>query len=157
MGVILNDSDLSPFADIDAARAGAMIEDVEALAFRAAPCLSTATDDGVLAAAKAILRGTVLRWHETGTASYTAQVAGPPGYPVDPRRERRNLLWPSEVTALQELCDTDGPDGREAFSLDTAPTTGLAGHAPFCDLFFGGATCSCGANLTNYAYPLYEV
>lgn len=41
----------------------------------------------------------------------------------------------------------------KAFTLDTAPT-GPA-HAETCTLLMGGTYCSCGANLTNYEYPLY--
>lgn len=29
-------------------------------------------------------------------------------------------------------------------------------HMPWCSLMVGGAYCSCGADLTNYQYPLYE-
>lgn len=128
MGVILSEEDLSPFADIDAAKSEAMIDDVEALAFRAAPCLRTADEEGVTAAAKAILRGAVLRWHESGVTSYTAQTSGPPGYPIDPLRERRNLLWPSEVAALQELCAAVGSVGVFTVSMagpDPDTTTAL--------------------------------
>ena len=31
---------------------------------------------------------------------------------------------------------------------------GAAGHAPWCDLMFGGSTCSCGYALAGY--PMYE-
>lgn len=41
------------------------------------------------------------------------------------------------------------------FAVDTLATTGP--HAPYCDLMFNGLACSCGADLTNYAYPLWEV
>ena len=52
--------------------------------------------------------------------------------------------------ALLAPADTTG----KAFSI--TPSGGTGAHAPYCDLMFGGLTCSCGANLTNYAYPLYE-
>lgn len=155
MAAVLIVDDLAPFADIEPVKAQAMVDDVLALAARVAPCLSTATDDGVIAAARAILRGAVLRWNEAGTASYQAQHASPPGYPVDPLRERRNLLWPSEIEALSELCGT--PDAGGAFSVDTAGPTARAGHADICALNFGALYCSCGAVLTNHLYPLYEV
>lgn len=29
-------------------------------------------------------------------------------------------------------------------------------HMPWCALMFGALYCSCGADLTNYEYPLYE-
>lgn len=43
-----------------------------------------------------------------------------------------------------------------AFSVDTTGGYSLAGHSPWCSLFFGGPTCSCGANLTAGTYPLWE-
>jgi hypothetical protein len=41
------------------------------------------------------------------------------------------------------------------FSIDTAYGAGV--HADICALNFGSTYCSCGADLTNYAYPLWEV
>lgn len=41
-----------------------------------------------------------------------------------------------------------------AFSI--APTSSGGAHMPWCALLMGGLYCSCGADLTNYAYPLYE-
>jgi hypothetical protein len=73
---------------------------------------------------------------------------------VDTRQRTGFNLWPSEITSLQDICST-GTVGREAFSLDTTPTTGLAGHAPYCDLYFGGSVCSCGYSLTGVS-PIYE-
>lgn len=40
-----------------------------------------------------------------------------------------------------------------AFSIDTAYGAGF--HAAVCSLNFGATYCSCGADLTNYAYPLF--
>lgn len=40
-----------------------------------------------------------------------------------------------------------------AFSIDTASGAGV--HAAMCSLNFGATYCSCGADLTNYAYPLF--
>lgn len=42
-----------------------------------------------------------------------------------------------------------------AFALDTAYGAGV--HAAMCSLNFGATYCSCGADLTNYAYPLFGV
>lgn len=153
---ILEPSDLSPFADIEPAKADAMVTHVQALAVRVAPCLKTSTDEDVLAAAKAILLGVVLRWQESGLASYQVTTVGPPGYPTDPRRERRNMLWPSEVEELQALCKEASGASGEAFAVDTLPI-GLSPHAETCALNFGATYCSCGAILTNLLYPLYEV
>lgn len=41
------------------------------------------------------------------------------------------------------------------FSIDTAYGAGV--HADICALNFESLYCSCGADLTNYAYPLWEV
>lgn len=47
--------------------------------------------------------------------------------------------------------DTTG----KAFSI--TPSASGSPHLPWCDLMLGGTTCSCGANLTNYEYPIYEL
>lgn len=41
------------------------------------------------------------------------------------------------------------------FSIDTSYGAGV--HAAMCSLNFGATYCSCGADLTNYAYPLFGV
>lgn len=41
-----------------------------------------------------------------------------------------------------------------AWSIDTASGTGV--HDTLCTLNFGGLYCSCGADLTRYAFPLFE-
>src|SRR5690349_10249093 len=105
MGTFLSTSDLIPFATIDADKAEAMIEDAEAMALLAAPCIAA---DGFTygSAVRAILRGAVLRWNEAGTGALQAQQAGPFGQTLDTRQERRGMFWPSEITALQSLCAT---------------------------------------------------
>lgn len=40
-----------------------------------------------------------------------------------------------------------------AFSIDTTAVGSV--HAAMCALNFGATYCSCGADLTNYAYPLF--
>lgn len=44
--------------------------------------------------------------------------------------------------------------GGRAFSF--RPTTSGGPHMPWCALMLGATYCSCGADLTNYQYPLYE-
>jgi hypothetical protein len=150
----LTTSDLSPFATIDPAKAQAMIEDAEAQATLIAPCITDlAIDSTGRAAVKAILRGAVLRWNEAGTGALQAQQSGPYGITFDNRQSRRAMFWPSEIADLQGVCKPSG--NGKAFDVDTMPAT-LAGHAPFCDLYFGGTTCSCGASLTGGIYPLWE-
>lgn len=41
-----------------------------------------------------------------------------------------------------------------AFSI--RPSGGSGVHMPWCNLAFGATYCSCGADLTNFEYPLYE-
>lgn len=101
--VSMTPSDLTPFAVIDAAKAQAMIDDAMALAARVAPCI-TAADFAYEAAARAIIRGAILRWNEAGTGAMQAQTAGPFGMTVDTRQQRRGMFWPSEIAELQALC-----------------------------------------------------
>lgn len=105
MGTFLDPTDLAPFATIDSAKADAMIEDAEAMALLAAPCVAA---DGFAhgTAVKAILRGAVLRWNDSGSGALQAQNAGPFGQTIDTRQERRGMFWPSEIVALQNLCGT---------------------------------------------------
>jgi hypothetical protein len=144
--------DLTPFATIDATKAQAMIDDALALAARVAPCIleDTFTYD---AAAKAILRGAILRWNEAGTGAMQQQTAGPYGMTVDTRQQRKGMFWPSEIEQLQDLCKGEETSG--AFAIDTVGTGGTAaGHAESCALNFGALYCSCGYVLTQ-SLPLY--
>lgn len=160
MAEIIAVSDLQVFEpDIDTAKAAAMITDALALAARFAPCLSTTEDAGVIAAAKAILRGALLRWSESDAGGVTTkqQTAGPFGQleVFDNKSTKGRRFWPSEITDLQELCKTAG-DSSGAFSVDTAPGCGFVNHADICSINFGADYCSCGAILTGGLYPLYE-
>ncbi len=118
----MDPSDLTPFAVIDEVKAAAMIEDAMALAERLAPCIST---PGFLheKAARAILRGAILRWHESGSGAYTSkqESAGPfaQNQVYDTRQVRKGMFWPSEITGLQDLCKLDESSG--AWSYDTYP------------------------------------
>jgi hypothetical protein len=117
--VTLTPADLAPFATIGAAKAQAMIDDAMALAARVAPCITDSTF-AYDAAAKAILRGAILRWNESGTGAVSQQSAGPYQMSVDTRQQRRSMFWPSEIEQLQELC-RDGDPTPQAFSIDTTP------------------------------------
>lgn len=105
MGTFLTVDDLAPFATIDAVKGEAMIEDAEAMALLAAPCIAAAEFTHA-AALRAILRGAILRWNEAGTGALQSQTAGIFGQTVDTRQERRSMFWPSEIVALQSLCGT---------------------------------------------------
>jgi hypothetical protein len=151
--VTLTPFDLAPFAVISEDKAFAMIEDALAISARIAPCILEA-EFSYAAAAKAVLRGAILRWNEAGTGALSAESAGPFSGTIDTRQPRRNLFWPSEITQLQDMCKGDETSG--AFQIDTVSVVG-SGHADICALNFGGLYCSCGAVLTNLLYPLYEV
>jgi len=154
--VTLVPADLEPFATIDVVKAAAMIEDAMAIAARVAPCIITA-EFTYAAAAKAILRGAVIRWHEAGSGAMSAQSTqiGPFGQQqtMDTRQTRRSMFWPSEIEQLQDLCK--GPEQGGAFDIDTVSAgSATIVHADSCALFFGALYCSCGAVLTGL-YPLY--
>jgi hypothetical protein len=112
-------ADLAPFADIPAAKAQAMIDDALAMAVRVAPCITTA-DFAYPDAAKAIIRGAVLRWNEAGNGALSQVTSGPFSQTVDTRHQRRGMFWPSEITELAGLCEDSTSSGK-AFEIDTAP------------------------------------
>lgn len=142
---LLEVADLTPFApDIDATKAAAMIADALALATMVAPCLSEelppSLSDEQKAAAKAIVRGAVLRWNDSGSGAATSKAAGPFQIAFDNRQSRKSMFWPSEITELQRICK-GGSDGG-AFSVDTAAAP-IAFHSELCG-FSGG--CVCGSS-----------
>lgn len=124
--VSLSTDDLEPFASIADEKAEAMIEDALALAALVAPCI-TADDFANDGAAKAILRGAILRWNEAGSGAFQSTNAGPFGATVDTRQARRGMFWPTEIVQLQSLCAVNqggaysvslaGPDGPLASDI----------------------------------------
>lgn len=151
--VTLTPDDLAPFADIDPVKAAAMIEDALSLAVIVAPCIGTDTFEHA-GAARAILRGAIIRWHEAGSGALASTTAGPFGQTVDTRQPRKGMFWPSEIEQLQGLCSSGG-DSSDAFTIDTVGGLGVVQHADICALRFGALYCSCGAVLTGL-FPLYE-
>lgn len=117
--VSLTTADLAPFADIESAKAQAMIDDTLARAARVAPCILEDAFEHA-GAAKAILRSAILRWHESGGGMVQQQTAGPFSQSLDTRQPRKSLFWPSEVDELQALCRTEGKSSG-AFTIDTTP------------------------------------
>lgn len=148
--VTITTDDLAPFTQIESAKAEAMIADALGMAKLLAPCI-TEDDFAYPDAAKAVIRGAILRWNDAGTGAITTKQAGPYQQVIDSNTRRNNLFWPSEITQLQTMCKTSS----KAFALDTAPT-GRHGHSIWCSIGLGGDSCSCGANLTNFEYPLWE-
>ena len=157
--MFLTPADLEPFATIDEAKATEMIADAEAMAALAAPCITEpefVADAALFAAVKSILRGAVLRWNDAGSGAVTQQGAGPFQQTIDTRTPRRGMFWPSEITQLRDLCSRFSQvDNARAFSIRPSGS-GQGVHLPWCDVMLGALTCSCGASLTNYEYPLYE-
>ncbi|AHJ86559.1 head-tail adaptor [Mycobacterium phage Jolie2] len=154
VGPILTPDDLKAFATIAEPKAKAMIEDAIGTAFIHAPCiLADDFDPQKRAAAKAILRGAVLRWNEAGNGAVTTQTTMSYGQTVDTRQPRKVMFFPSELDALRRLC-RPADDTGGAFSIDTLPVRDGIVHAEICSIYFGGG-CSCGALLTQ-GLPLYE-
>lgn len=135
---VLTTEDLRPFLgdDADTGKAAAMIEDVLAQAVIVAPCLLREDlPEHVRLAARAILRGAVLRWHERGGLSAAVQQATEQVSAIGFQHSRTTttesrgsgrLLWPSEISDLEAMCraltDEDDGYGHRAFGVDLAVT-----------------------------------
>ena len=162
MAVIITVSDL-PASIQTNELVDALVDGANAKASRVAPCLTwDGTVEGEaeptadqLAEARLVLIGAVKRWVETSGGALQSQTAGPFGIQVDTRQKSGFNLWPSEIESLQDIC-AKNTDGGGAFAIDTAASTGTV-HVPWCAVNFGAIYCSCGADLTNYEYPLYEL
>jgi len=107
MVFLIVDDLLSFSPGIDPLKAQSMIDDASALAVLAAPCLgvvpSTLTVAN-LAALKALLRGAILRWDDSGSGALSAQTAGAFSQTLDTRQVRRGMFWPGEIAQLRDIC-----------------------------------------------------
>jgi hypothetical protein len=146
--VSITPDDLAPFAEIEPTKALAMIDDAMAMAAMVAPCILSDTFESA-SAAKAIIRGAILRWNDAGSGAFSQQTTGPFSVATDTRQPRRSMFWPSEVDQLRKLCDDSE---ATAFSVDTVNTT--VTHAPWCALTLGANYCSCGADIAGF--PIFE-
>lgn len=161
----LTPDDLQAFASIDLQKAAVMVEDVEAQAMQAAPCLKEPNrlDDQQRAFVKSVLRRAVLRWNstgESGAVSTLQDTTGPFQVSQTITQRAGRLLTPAEVADLQGLCrelsNASQSNERAVFTVYTGGRRGM-GHQPWCNTQMGEpAVCSCGASLTRYEYPLYE-
>lgn len=141
--VTIAPADLAPFAEIPEDKAEAMIADALAMAELVAPCIATA-EFSHAGAAKAILRGAILRWHEAGQGGVQSLQAMSFGQTFDTRQTRRAMFWPSEIEQLQKMC-SNGTD-RGVWSIDTL-SMDSSRHITACSINTGGGHCSCGAVL----------
>lgn len=152
MAEIISTTDLS--VDIASnAMADMWVDGANARASRVAPCLAStdpAPTDDQLAEARLVLIGAVTRWSQAGAGAFQSQTAGPFGVTLDTRQRVGFNLWPSEINQLQDICKT-GAESK-AFSVDTVPCGSF--HSPICSLYFGGSSCSCGADIAGQ--PIYE-
>lgn len=149
MGMFFEPEDFPAIDD-----AATLIDDAEALAMLSAPCLRVTLDpeDFKFKAARAILRGAILRWADAGNGTVDQQSAGP--FAVTTTNQvRRNSFWPSEITDLQKVCR--GENAGKAYGVDTAPSLGSA-HSLLCAVTFGAGYCSCAADISGDEGPLYE-
>ncbi len=85
----------------------------------------------------------VTRSVDDGTLTTRREGPGVDGDPLALTAEEWAILLPA-----------DGGNGG-AFTVDSVGTAGV--HIPWCALYFGSTYCSCGADLTNYQYPIYEL
>lgn len=138
-----------------------MVAGANAKASRVAPCLTWADEDDdhpapsddQLAEAKLLLIGAVRRWAESSSGALQSQSAGPFSQTVDTRQRTGYNLWPSEIEGLKSICSA----GTEASSrMGSFTPGGRTSHMPWCALAFDAEYCSCGSDLTDYEYPLYE-
>ena len=95
-GRLLTPADLTHFATIPRAKAAAMIEDALGMAAVVAPCI-TAGGFAHRRAAKAVLRGAILRWHEAGTGAVVSQTTAVTRRRSTTGQPRKAMFFPSEI------------------------------------------------------------
>lgn len=133
-----------------------LVAGANAKASRVAPCLVStdpAPSEAAIDEARLILLGAIKRWVDAGSGAFSQMTAGSFSASTDTRQRTGFNLWPSEVTALQEICAA-GTAKAKSFAVDMAPSGGV--HVPWCALAFGALYCSCGSDINNYEGPLYE-
>ncbi len=130
---------------------GVLVAGANARALRVAPCLADDPSEPLLDEARLILIGAVKRWCEAGSGALQQQAAGPFSVTTDTRQRTGYNLWPSEISALVDLCRGESSG---AFAVDTVSRAGGA-HADVCSLVFGGGYCSCGSDVNGGEWPLW--
>lgn len=162
--VIITTDDLEGFPGInlpgDEARLEKMIEDALAMASLTAPCIledEFLEDTKRVGQVRAVLRGAIVRWNESGSGAATNLVSGPFQATLDTRQPRKSLFWPSELSQLRDICDAfNGKTKSKVFAIDTSPSPSPSSslHAEICSVFFGGL-CSCGSSLNDGQGPIF--
>lgn len=116
-----------------------LVDGANAKAARVAPCLTSsdpAPSEAQLAEARLILLGAIRRWTEAGSGAIQSNTAGPFSQVVDTRPARTGYnLWPSEITALQDLCEVAGRGAAymvdmTGFAASTNPLAGASINTP---------------------------
>lgn len=117
--VSITPADLEPFATIDLVKAEAMVADALGVARAIAPCIF---EEGFERpdAAKAVIRGAILRWNDAATGAVTTMQAGAYQKTIDSNTRRNGMFWPSEIRDLQKLCSTGGSRRAHTVDMDTA-------------------------------------
>lgn len=126
VGEIITPEDLTPFGEIDKEKAKQLIADAEAMAKLVAPCLKEQEfrdDEDLMGAAKAILRGAILRKNDAGTGVVANASAGNFQIGTDTRSQQsKTFYWPSEIAQLRELCAEFNKEREDqAFMVDMVP------------------------------------
>jgi hypothetical protein len=154
MTVTITIDDLTPFAPgIPQDKADAMIKDAMAMARLIAPCIDD-VDFAYADQAEAIIKGAIIRWHESGQGVLTGRTALGFSQTLDTRIPRRSMYLDSEIADLKALCSVAVPaDKSSAWGYDTLGTGTL--HDDVCALTFGANYCSCGADIAGT--PIYGV
>lgn len=118
---ILDLSDIQTLnPDVDPAIATFYINGAIALATSLAPCLSANDLDPLKAlSAKLVLAGAVLRWIDRGSGIVQTETTGP--YSLTQDTTKGGLFWPSEITALQQICLGSDDINQRAGSVDMTP------------------------------------
>ena len=143
MGVWIQPADLAPFAEIDPAKAEAMIADAEAIAVTHAPALATLTMPlpWQSAALLAVLRGAILRWDGAENGDAVTQTSFTVAGMTESQsyQTRRGMFYPSEVEQLKTICKTE--DAGKTFYLDVAGDDGFPPHPAWCRWLGNCAQC----------------
>jgi hypothetical protein len=127
MPVTITYADIAPFApDEDPAKVQLMIDDALVTALLHAPCLENLPTDSIKAkAAKAIIRGAVVRWIEAGSGGVSSEQSSQSEGPFTRQGStsfvtnvaRTGMYWRSEIQQLKQLCS----GGKQAFRLSMVP------------------------------------